>query len=262
MPSERGANEARTPRHGFQPLLFTSPAPRAVAAFDSGARGSATISRPQSRADDALRRSHDSHVRLRVATADGAAVRDRALAGHVEWLEAQELLDELSEDQLTLSMNLACLERATCERPRDPATIAALRTLDARLEDLATMREVLATLQQTAAPRSVQKAFLPDTPLADYLRGIYAWLLAVVRALEHLVAGLRKMQPDWALYRWRIEEGKNFHFDELAEPIIEELATLFAEVGDPDAVTDLAVSFDVLFTCARELEVRLDRRFG
>jgi len=279
MQNERGANQARKPRHGFQPLLFAPSAHREMAALDEGACGGAgrgaPVSTPSCRSDDAVRRSHDSHVRLRVvgSVAPAAAglrvvgsvapsAAGRGVVGRVEWLEAQALLDELSEDQRTLSMNLASLEPATSDRPRDSATIAALRSLDARLDELGTMRDVLAALQQTAAPRSLQKAFLPDAPLADYLRGVYAWLFAVVRALEQLVVGLRKMQPDWALYRWQIEEAKNFHFDELEDAIIEHLAKLFAELGDPDAVIELTASFEVLLTCARELEVRLDKRFG
>ena len=137
-----------------------------------------------------------------------------------------------------------------------------MRSLDARLEDMATLRDVLAVLQLAAAPRTVQRAFLPDAPLAEYLRGVYAWMFAVVRALEQLVTGLRVMQPDWASYRWRIEEAKNFHFDELEDAIIDDLATLFGEGGDRDAVTELTASFEVLVACARELEVRLDERFG
>lgn len=198
---------------------------------------------------------------MRLRAASPCASRS-GLAGNVEWLEAQDLLDELGEDHLTLSVKLACLERATGDRPRDPATMAALDTLDARLGDLARVRDVLGLLQLAAGPRGVHRAFLPDAPLAEYLRGVYAWMFAVVRALEQLVAGLRVMQPDWATYRWRIEEAKNFHFDELEDAILDELATLVAESGDPDAVTELTASFEVLITCARQLEVRLDERFG
>ena len=247
MQDER-AKEARARRHAFQPLLF------AVLRMEASP-STAVVAHSRQHPDDAPRRAQDSHVRLRVAA-------PCALAGNVEWLEAQDLLDELREDQLTLSMKLASLERATGERPRDPATIAALRTLDARLEDVATLRDVLAVLEVAAVPRAVQRAFLPDAPLADYLRGVYAWMFVVVRALEQLVTGLRVMQPDWASYRRSIEEARNFHFDELEDAIIDDLATLFGEGGDRDAVTELTASFEVLLACARALEVRLDERFG
>ncbi len=250
MQDER-AKDGRARRHAFQPLLFAVPRRETPPS-------AALVARAGHQANDAPRRAQDSHVRLRVAD----AARPRALAGNVEWLEVQELLDELGEDQLTLSMTLASLERATGDRPRDPATLAALESFDARLEDVATLCDVLAVLQLAAAPRTVHRALLPDAPLAEYLRGVYAWTFAVVRALEQLVPELRVMQPDWASYRWRIEEAKNFHFDELEHAIVDDLATLFGEGGDRDAVTDLTAAFEVLVACARELEVRLDERFG
>jgi len=245
-------------RHGFQPLLF---APRQRPSEPRPRASDPALARE----NDAPRRASESHVRLRVAPpaawAPGETTRSK-LVGNIEWLEAQDLLDEIGEDHLALSMKLACLERAIADRPRDPATLAALRTLDARLADLGRVRDVLGVLQLAAAPRAVQRAFLPDAPLAEYLRGLYAWSFAAVRALEQLVSGLRVMQPDWATYRWRIEEAKNFHFDELEDAIIEDLAKLFAQSSDPEAVTELTASFEVLLACARQLEERLDERFG
>ena len=184
------------------------------------------------------------------------------LAGNIEWLEAQDLLDELCEDQLTLSMNLACLERATLDRPRDASSSAALGTLDARVRDLGNVRDALAVLQLSTVSRSVHRAFLPDAPRADYLQGTYAWMFAVLRALDHLVAGIRVKHPDWASYRCRIEEAKNFHFDELECAIRKELASLLVESGDEDAVSQLTRSFDALLGHARMLERQLDERFA
>jgi hypothetical protein len=244
MRNERGAKEATASRHAFHPLLIALPRGRAP--------------------HDAPRATHDSHVRLRVAGAMESAPKHgaSALAGHVEWLEAQELLDELAEDQLTLSMKLACLRRAMGSTESHGRERAAVRTLGKCLRDLETVRDVLAAVQRAAVPRSVQPAFLPDAPLAEYLRGVYAWLFAVVRALEQLVLGLQALAPNYALHCWRIEEAKNFHFDELEDAIIEDLATLFAEAGNRDAVTELTASFEVLIACARGLEVRLDERFA
>ncbi len=244
---EERARPAR--RHSFEPLLF---APREP--LFAGRQ-------PEPLPDDAPRRRHDSHVRLRAGGLLEPA-RGSGLEGRIEWLEAQDLLGELDEDHRTLACRLASLADATSERPRDPATRAALRSFDARLEELGTIRDVLAIVQRAAEPRSVHRALLPDAPLAEYLRGLYAWLFAVVRALERLAAGLQIMQPDWASHRRRIEEARNFHFDELEDAIVEELELLFSDAADQDAVTELAVAFDVLLACARQLEVRLDERFG
>jgi hypothetical protein len=209
-------------------------------------------------ANDAPRRAqHDSHIRLRVAP-----VSPGTLSGHVELLEAQDLLDELCEDQLTLSMNLACLERATNDRPRDPASIAALLALEARVTELGLVRDALAVLQLATIARSVHPAFLPDAPLAEYLRGVYAWMHAVLRALDQLVAGIVAMRPDWATYRWRIEEANNFHFHELERAILGDLLVLFEQSGDEPSVAQLADAFEALLAEAHALETGLDARFG
>jgi hypothetical protein len=246
-PQNTGPNKRR---HSFQPLLFAPP------------QGSdalpKTLPPPASTHSDAPRRQADSHVRLILPHPNATG----GLAGNLEWLEAQELLDELCEDQLTLSMNLACLERAAQNRPRDPSTRAALQSLDARIVELGNVRDALAVLQLCTISKSVQRAFLPNAPLADYVRGAYAWMHAVLRALDQLVAGLCTMQPDWASYRWRVEEAKNFHFDELEEAIEEDLVQLLSESGDEEAVGQLAAAFEAALAEARILEERLDQRFG
>ena len=113
------------------------------------------------------------------------------------------------------------------------------------------------------SPPNVQPAFLPDAPLAEYLRGAYAWLFAVVRALEHLALGLCAKEPDWATYRWRIEEAKNFHFDELEGEIAASLGALASlDRGVDVVVTQLAAAVELVLEDARALEARLDERFA
>ena len=113
------------------------------------------------------------------------------------------------------------------------------------------------------ASRSVHRTLLPDAPLADYLRGVYAWTHAVVRALGHVAANLctSETELDFAKYCHRIEEAKNFHFDELEDPIKEDLALLFAESDDLDAVIQLDAAFDALLSSARAIETRLEEPF-
>lgn len=258
MQDER-ATQGSAKRHGFQPLLFASPK---TLSFAPGTRDA------KARPDDATRRRSDSHVRLRAVD-----VAPSKLAGNVEWLEAQDLLDELCEDQATLTMKLACLERTTFDLAREGAragapphsarAVGVIRSLEARVRELGDVREALAVLHLAAVSRSVQPAFLPDAPLAEYLRGAYAWLFAVVRALEHLALGLRAKEPDWATYRWRVEEAKNFHFDELEAEIAISLAALESrDRGVDAAVTQLAAAVELVLEDARALEVRLDARFG
>ncbi|MBX3190402.1 MAG: hypothetical protein KF819_25605 [Labilithrix sp.] len=186
----------------------------------------------------------------------------------IEFLDAQDLLDELCEDQLTFGMNLACLERAVEQAPRDPSARAALRTLEMRLADLCALRDALAALQLATADSRVHRLFVPDSPLADYLRGIYAWAHALVRALDQLASSLRDLSPDWALVRWRIEEAKNFHFDELHDAVRADLLALsiVANGGsfgaNRPAVDELRYAVERLFATATALEEHLDERFG
>lgn len=237
----------QTKRHSFRPLLFAPPqGPDAL-------RKTAPVPPPLPR------KRQESHVRLRSAA-------PAPPAADVQFLDAQELLDELCEDQLTLSMNLACLERAAEDGPRDPSARAALAALKAKLADLLVVRDGLAAIQQIAVDHRLHRMFVSDAAFAEYLRGLYAWLHAVVRALDTVATSLHSLTPDWALFRWRIEEAKNFHFDELHDPIRADLAALAVVArgssGAPARVGDLAAAVGHLFSAAERLEASLDQRFG
>lgn len=206
------------------------------------------------------RSANDSHVRLR------AQAIPLPRAADVAHLDAQDLLDELCEDQLTMSMNLARLEESVAAAPRDASVRAALRTLEARIADLGALRDALARVQLATVDSRLQRLVVPESPLADYLRGIYAWAHAVVRALDHLAGSFQ--QPDWALVRWRLEEAKNFHFDELHEPIRADLLafTIIARGGsfgaDHPPIEDLQYAVERLIATAVALEKHLEERFG
>lgn len=228
-------------RHAFRPLLLTPPGARALPAPTPPPR-----------------RKAESHVRLRPLAGPPEAW---PRAADIEFLDAQDLLDELCEDQLTMSVNLARLERVVEDAPRDPAARAAFRTLEARIADLGAMRDALGAIASLSAERRFHPLFVPDAPLADYLRGLYAWAHAVIRALDTLAASLRALEPDWALYRWRIEEAKNFHFDELVDGIRAGVGRVAASAA-PASSTELAGALERLFAVAASVEERLDERFG
>lgn len=231
-------------RHAFRPLLLTPPGARPLPA---------PVPPP--------RRKAESHVRLRPFSPGSADAALGPPAANIEFLDAQDLLDELCEDQLTMSMNLARLERVVEDMPRDPSARAAFRTLEARVADLGAMRDALGAIASLSAERRFHVLFVPDAPLADYLRGLYAWAHAVIRALDTLAASLRALQPDWALYRWRIEEAKNFHFDELTDGIRAAVGRVAASVA-PASTSELARALERLFAVAASIEERLDERFG
>src|SRR5205814_5258375 len=95
-------------RHSFRPLLFAPPqGPDALPP---------TVPPPPR----ALKRSaNDSHIRLRAQPLPRAA--------DIDFLEAQDLLEELCEDQLTMSMSLAGLEESIGQGPRDASSRGAVR---------------------------------------------------------------------------------------------------------------------------------------
>jgi hypothetical protein len=85
---------------------------------------------------------------------------------------------------------------------------------------------------------------------------------AVVRALDDLVAGLCRNEPAWSIYRWRIEEAKNFHFDELEDDVRAHFRGLIIQTGDELSVARLTTAFNALLKHARVVEERLDQGLG
>jgi hypothetical protein len=248
-------------RHSFRPLMFAPPqGPASADALP-------TLPPPARvpRAAELKRSANDSHVRLR-APLPGQNF-PQGLGLDLELLESQDLLDELCEDQLTMSMNVAGLEESIARAPRDASASAALRTLESRVADLGALRDALANVQLAMIDPRLQRLATPSSPLSEYLRGLYAWTHAVVRALELLATSLRN-RPDWALLRWRLDEAKNFHFDELHEPMRADLLALaiIANGGsfgaNRPAVEELQYAIERLISTAVALEEHLDERFG
>ena len=233
--------------HSFRPLLFAPP--QGDDALPKTLRMSEIKAKALPRSEPYLAKENESHVRLAAAP-----------LADLDHDGAEEMLDELCEEQLALSIGLATLDGTLAHIPNDASARSAFATLQGRIHDLVALRDALAQVQISAVDRRFYPLFYPDAPLADYLRGVYAWTNAVTRSLDHLAQSLRQRAPapDWALLRWRIEEASNFHFDELAAPIrrhIQRLASV------PNAA-QLAGSLENLFDAACRLEQHLDERFG
>jgi hypothetical protein len=205
--------------------------------------------------------ANDSHIRLRAQSVP------LPRATEIDYLDAQDLLDELCEDQLVLTMNLTCLEQRVAAARPDDASRAALGTLSARIADLDALRDALAIVQLSAIDPRLQRIAVPDSPLADYLNGLYAWAHAVVSALDELARSLHG-QPDWAFLRGSLEEAKNLHFDELHEAIRADLTALTVVAyggafgANHPPVEELEYAVEHLIATAVALEKHLDERFG
>jgi hypothetical protein len=201
----------------------------------------------------------DSHVRLRAQPSAAPDVE-------IEFLDALELLDDLGDDQVTLSLVLASIERATESGPRDLSALAALRAIYERVEDIRAVRNAIADVQRVAIDRRLHRIFVADAPLAEYLRGAYAWLNEASRALGVVATELQSLTADWSSFRRRVDEARNFHFDELMVPIQADLAALAAvsrsfEPPRPP-VRELAAAIGRLFQAATYLEASLDQPLG
>jgi hypothetical protein len=223
--------------HMFQPLPVAS-APRSP------------------RAPARTRSAKDSHVRLRALSLPRAT--------SVDYLDALVLLDELGEEQLLMTIDLARLEELVGQASREPSMRAGVEMLRARAVDLRALGAALASVHRIAAAPRLQRIFVPEAPLAEYLRGLHAWGHAVVRALDDLAASMVRLEPDWILLRARIEEAKNFHFDELHGAARADLAALaiLAEGGafgdDGPPVEELRCAVERLFALALAFEAQLD----
>jgi hypothetical protein len=236
-------------RHSFRALLFAPP---------QGAEALPRTLPPPPPPGSAKPRS-DSHVRLRAQASPAPAVE-------IEFLDALELLDDLGDDQVNLSMALASIERATERGPRDLSALAALRAIYERVEDVRAVRNAIADVQRIAIDRRLHRVFVADAPLAEYLRGVYAWLNEAARALGVVAVELQSLDADWSSFRRRMDGAKNFHFDELMAPIQRDLAGLraFVDTFAPPQprVRELTAAVARLFQAAKYLEASLDQPLG
>ena len=184
----------------------------------------------------------DSHVRL-IAEAPEAA-RARAVLAELVVLREDNALGvlELAQQMRHLAVN----------SPR--ARPLVREVLYDRYEDLRLVAWAMAEVErELSAPGLAALAANPEA--ADYFRGLYAWSHAVGRALLGLAADLRHGGPDWAMYRFRVEEAAQFVFDELEGALLDAVR---AE-SDP-RFQGLRDAYGALFLAVREVRERLDRR--
>jgi hypothetical protein len=191
-----------------------------------------------------------SHVRLR------ALVEGETAAAHA-------LLDELGGEQLTLSMSLVCLERASELAPYDPSSQAAARILRMRLEELGELRDALQRVHFACAYPVAAPLLVKDAPLADYLRGVHAWLGGIARALEYLAVELRQLGADWSAFRARVAEAQLFYLSEMPEAVRADVASLAEQSTEtPELLLDLGATLDDLFACAEWFAASINAPFG
>jgi hypothetical protein len=176
------------------------------------------------------------------------------------------VLEELGDEQLNLTVNLVCVDHIVDGVPRDPSSLAAAATMRGRLDDLSELRGALNDLYLLATDPRMHEMVGPDAPLTEYLRGVYTWCKALLRALEESAYALRSLSVDWALLRMRIEDAAPFYMPELEGDIVAGAAQLLflhpetKKAEDPLALLDERLQ--ALFVSAATLSQRLEERFG
>jgi hypothetical protein len=180
--------------------------------------------------------------------------------------QSRAVLEEFSEEQITLTMSLLCVQNLVQDVPRDPSAHAAAQSVRERLADLNELRSALAAVNLDGCDARLAPLFAENAPLNDYLRGLFAWTKAVIRALEELATGLRVLEPNWTTLRARLEDAASFYLAHLERPIGEQATRLRVrapELNDPrDPLADFDEHLIQLFWAASYLAKGLVQRFG
>lgn len=181
------------------------------------------ISSPEARpAAPRARSAGDSHVRLRALSVPPPG------GGGDELPSARETLDELGREAGSLAERLGRLEASIAAaargaargaaRSRAASVRAAVGRLEAHGVALRRLADALARARVAASEPAFGRLVAIGSPLADYLRGLYAWSHALVSALEDFASTV-DARPGWAALAWHIEEASLLYFDELHAPI-------------------------------------------
>ena len=141
-----------------------------------------------------------------------------ARLGSVDFLEAEDVLDTLHDEQLVVSEELDALTRALAERGA-PLT---------ERQALAAVRDALAVFLLAAGARPVPRAFLPEAALARHLLALYAAIHVAIHELLHGASSVHDAPLP------------------AVEPVRRELASLAGNAADPGAVAEVTAAFERL----------------
>jgi hypothetical protein len=173
--------------------------------------------------------------------------------------------DEIGTELLTLTMTLETLRGAAAVEPSDPSLRSASASLRARLADVAALRDALEVVHNDMFDARMMVFTKADGPLADYLRGVYAWTKAIARAFKELARELVALAPDWSRFRNRLEDAEGFYLAPLETDIRAELEFLhryLPELADArDPLHHVRVHVEEMFWSASGLRQALEQRF-
>jgi hypothetical protein len=185
-----------------------------------------------------------THVRAVRAPADSGI---RLIA-----VRNEQAIGTLAARQCALADGLASAYVRVDHRPHDPSARAALKTVAARLSDVADVYELLDDV--IAALWLTREEPRMRSSLVMYLEGVQRWALALVVELCALATELAAMHTDWARFRFRLALAKA----ELPTELVTSVGGELASMDDADvtsALADLSFSLHVL-------DGNLAQRFG
>jgi hypothetical protein len=172
----------------------------------------------------------------------------------------------MDSEQITLTLALDTLRSTTTDEPYDASLRAATATLRARISDVASLRDALEVVLNVTLDARMNDFTNADGPLAEYLRGVYAWTKGVARAMEELAHELLALAPDWARFRMRLEDAETFYFEPLESDIRARIERLHADSPGLDDARDplhhLRAHIEEMFRTASGLRNALEQRFG
>ena len=174
----------------------------------------------------------------------------------------------MDEDQEDLALKLQWISQAVDGIPESPRNAPAIGSLRMYLRDLSDVRDAasraLAAAKLSADDADVSASLLaPDAALVAYLSGLYEWCEQLVATFEDLAGGLRREEPIWPIFQYRLINRSFARFEDLTSAIQESVRRLLSiHASHPETLHALDHRIEELFWAATWLHVSLTRRFG
>jgi hypothetical protein len=186
---------------------------------------------------------------------------------HTTDADARRVLDRLDEEQQDLALTLQWIGQAIDGIPDSPRNSAAIGTLHTYLRDLSDVRDAasrtLAAAKLSLDDADVAALLAPEGALVTYFSGLYEWCEQLVGTFEQLAKGLRREEPIWPVFQYRLINRSFARFEELTSVIQESVHRLLStRASHPETLRALDHRIEELFWAATWLHVSLTRRFG
>jgi hypothetical protein len=186
---------------------------------------------------------------------------------HTTDAEARRVLERLDEEQHDLALTLQWIGQAIDGIPESPRNSAAIGTLRTYLRDLSDVRDAaggaLAAAKLSLDDADVAALLAPEGALVTYFSGLYEWCEQLVGTFEELAGGLRREEPIWPIFQYRLINRSFARFEELTSEIQELVHRLFStRASHQETLSALDHRIEELFWAATWLHVSLTRRFG